>query len=662
MITLSRVGQVLAKRLKKLGLENNLDLLFYYPARYEDFSAITKIADLQAEQTTTVQGKIEIINNRRSWRRRMMITEAVIRDNTEGIKIVWFNQPFISKIIKAGEEIFISGKVSHDQVGLLFKNPIYEKAKTDTTHTARIIPIYPLTEGITQKQIRFLTKQVVQKIINIEDWLPEKIIKQYKLLSLKTALEQIHFPDNWQKLRAAQRRLGFDELFIIQLFNLKNKKELAQQKAPLIKFQKKAVINLVNNLPFKLTASQKKCAWQIIKDLEKPQPMNRLLEGDVGSGKTVIAAIAMYNAALNNYQAVLMAPTEILAEQHYQTLTSILGKDTVAIVTRNKKSIFHDSKIIVGTHALIQQKVKFHNLALAIIDEQHRFGVKQRQALQDKSGLAHLIPHFLSMTATPIPRTLALTAYGDLDLSILNEMPKGRKKIITRLVPEEKRTKAYAFIKEKIISHDQVFVICPLISESDKLGVKSVEAEYERLKTEIFPDLNIAKLHGKLKPKIKEQIMADFKNKKYDILVSTSVVEVGVDINNATIMMIEGAERFGLAQLHQFRGRVGRSIKQSYCLLFTNSDSPQTLERLESLVKSQDGFKLAEYDLKLRGPGAIYSTEQSGFFSHFKIANLSDYILITEAKEAAKNIIDELKDHPLVEKRLEKFQKIIHLE
>jgi len=662
MITLSRVGQVLTKRLKKLGLENNLDLLFYYPNRYEDFSIISKIANLQLDQTTTVKGKVEIINNRRSWRRRMMITEAVIKDDTEGIKVVWFNQPFISKIIKAGEEIFISGKVSQDQIGLLFKNPIYEKARADTTHTARIIPIYPLTEGITQKQIRFLTKQVVQNISNIEDWLPEKIIKQYKLLALKEALQQIHFPDNWQKLRAAQRRLGFDELFIIQLFNLKNKKELAQKKAPIIKFQKKPIINLVDNLPFKLTASQKKCAWQIIKDLEKNKPMNRLLEGDVGSGKTVIAAIAMYNTALNNYQAVLMAPTEILAEQHYQTLTNILGKDTVAIVTRNKKSIFHDSKIIVGTHALIQQKIKFNNLALAIIDEQHRFGVAQRQALQEKSGLTNLIPHFLSMTATPIPRTLALTAYGDLDLSIINEMPKGRKKIITRLVPEEKREKAYQFIREKIINSEQVFVICPLISESDKLGVKSVEAEYERLKKEIFPDCNIAKLHGKLKPKIKEEIMADFRDKKYHLLVSTSVVEVGVDITNATIIMIEGAERFGLAQLHQFRGRVGRSEKQSYCLLFTNSNAPATIERLESLVKSHDGFKLAEYDLKLRGPGAMYSTEQSGFVSNFKIANLSDHILITEAKEAAKNIIDELKNYPLAQKRLEKFQKIIHLE
>lgn len=659
MITLSRVGQALATRLKKLGLEHNLDLLFYYPNRYEDFSVITKIAELQPEQTTTVRGKIEIINNRRSWRRRMMITEAVIKDDTEGIKAVWFNQPFISKILQAGEEIFISGKASQDQIGLLFKNPIYEKVKKDTTHTARIIPIYPITEGITQKQMRFLTKQVVQNISRIEDWLSKKIIEQYKLLPLKAALGQIHFPDNWQRLRQAQRRLGFDELFIIQLFNLRNKKELARKKAPAIKFQKKSIVNLVENLPFKLTASQKKCTWQIIKDLEKNKPMNRLLEGDVGSGKTAVAAIAMYNTALNDYQAVLMAPTEILAEQHYQTLTDILGKNTVAIVTRNKKEIFQDSKIIVGTNALIQKKIKFNNLGLAIIDEQHRFGVAQRQALQNKSGLT---PHLLSMTATPIPRTLALTAYGDLDLSIINEMPKGRKKIITRLVPEEKRQKAYEFIKEKIRAGEQAFVLCPLISESDKLGVKSVEQEYEKLKKEIFPDLNIAKLHGKLKSKAKEEIMHEFKNKKFNVLVSTSVVEVGVDIPNATIMMIEGAERFGLAQLHQFRGRVGRSEKQSYCLLFANSSAETTLKRLEFLAKSHDGFKLAEYDLKLRGPGAMYSTEQSGFLSNFKIANLSDYILIAEAKEAANYVIDQLENYPLVKKRLEKFQRIVHLE
>jgi ATP-dependent DNA helicase RecG len=655
MITLSRVGQVLAKKLKKLGLENNLDLLFYYPSRYEDFSQVSNISDLQPEQTTTVKGRIEIINNRRSWRRRMMITEAVIRDDTEAIKIIWFNQPFITKILKPGEEIFISGKVSQDQIGLFFKNPIYEKVKSETTHTARIIPIYPLTEGITEKQLRFLTKQVMQHLSSLGDWLPEKIIQKYKLLPLKEALQQIHFPDNWQRLRAAQRRLSFDELFTVQLLNLKNKKELASQSAPIMKFQEKAIKNLVNNLPFKLTTSQKKCAWQIIKDLQNKHPMNRLLEGDVGSGKTVIAAIAMYNAALNNYQAILMAPTEILAIQHYQTLTNILGKDTVAQATKNKKTVSHESKIIVGTHALIQGKITFNNIGLVIIDEQHRFGVKQRQALQNKSGLT---PHFLSMTATPIPRTLALTVYGDLDLSIIDEMPKGRKKILTKVVAEEKREKAYQFVREKIAKGDQAFVICPLISESDKLGVKSVEAEYERLKKDIFPDLNIAKLHGKLKTKIKDEIMHDFKNKKYDLLVSTSVVEVGVDIPNATIMMIEGAERFGLAQLHQFRGRVGRSEKQSFCLLFANS----SIKRLEALVKSHDGFKLAEYDLKLRGPGAVYGTEQSGFLSSFKIANLSDHILIAEAKEAAASIIDQLENYPLIQRRIEKFQKKVHFE
>ncbi|MFA6028076.1 MAG: ATP-dependent DNA helicase RecG [Patescibacteria group bacterium] len=659
--SLNRVGQTLSRRLKKINLETTLDLIYYFPFRYEDFSKITKIADLQPDQQTTVKGKIELLNSRRSFRRRMMITEAVIADESESVKIVWFNQPYIAKILQSGDEIFVSGKVSSDTLGVCFKNPVYEKVKTETAHTARIVPIYPLTEGITQKQIRFLISQIAHQTSKLHDWLPEEIIKKYKLLPLNISLKQIHFPDNFIKLNEARRRLSFDEIFTLQLFNLKNKKDAEQNKAFPVPFFQDPIKNLVANLPFSLTSGQKKCAWRIIRDIEKQKPMNRLLEGDVGSGKTVIAAMAMYNAALSGYQSALMAPTEILAKQHYDTLEKILGKDTVSLITRTTKKTSKDQKIFVGTHALIQKKIKFKKLALVVIDEQHRFGVAQRQALQEKSE-DERIPHLLSLTATPIPRTLALTIYGDLDLSILSELPKGRKKIITKIVSEEKRQKAYEFIKNKIKNGDQAFVVCPLILESDKLGVKSVEQEYKKLKEEVFPDLRIAMLHGKSKDKEKENIMRDFKNKKYDLLVATAVVEVGVDVPNATIMIIEGADRFGLSQLHQFRGRVGRSSKQSYCLLFTESKSEKTLQRLEALTKSQDGFKLAEYDLKMRGPGAIFSAQQSGFISAFKIADLTDHILIAEAKEAAENMIDQMEKYPLVVLKMQKFKNIIHLE
>ncbi|MFH0819064.1 MAG: ATP-dependent DNA helicase RecG [Patescibacteria group bacterium] len=662
LASLNRVGRMLDKRLRKLDLATTLDLVFYFPHRYEDFSEICDIENLIPGQQTTVRGQIELIKARRSWKRRMTLTEAVIRDQTGSIKAIWFNQPFTAKVLKAGDEIFLSGKTVANQYGCHFNNPIYEKVKIETAHTARIVPIYSLTEGITQKQVSFLMSQITPSTSLVIDWLPNDIISQYKLLPLSKALKQIHFPDSWASLEQAKRRLGFDELLTIILYNLKNKRDLNERQAINVPFSELKMREFVQKLPFQLTVAQKKCAWQIIKDMAGIKPMNRLLEGDVGSGKTIVAAIAMYNASLSGYESLLMAPTEILATQHYENLKKLFGAENVALVTRHHKKISSDRKIIVGTHALIQQKIKFNNLALAVVDEQHRFGVAQRKALQDKSGDPHTTLHLLSMTATPIPRTLALAVYGDLGLSIINEMPKGRKKIITRLVNESKRADAYNFIKKKIASGEQVFVICPLVNESDKLGVKSVEQEYERLKQEIFSEYKIAKLHGKLKPRDKELIMENFQNKKIDILVATSVVEVGVDIKNATIMMIEDADRFGLAQLHQFRGRVGRGDRQSYCLLFTSSKTANTIKRLNALVKSNDGFKLAEYDLNLRGPGDVYGKEQSGFISTLKVANLADHKLISSAKQAAEEIIDDISKFPLVQIKLNNFIKTIHLE
>jgi ATP-dependent DNA helicase RecG len=435
-------------------------------------------------------------------------------------------------------------------------------------------------------------------------------------------------------------------------------------------------------LPFTLTSDQKKVSWQILLDLEKSLPANRLIEGDVGSGKTIVAAIALYNTVLNSFQAVLMAPTEILARQHFATLSELLLPKGVkiALLTSSEKKLIVGRKeitdakevlnqikkgevdLIIGTHALIQDEVSYGNLGLVIIDEQHRFGVEQRKMLKEKNNNG-LTPHFISMTATPIPRSLALILYGELDLSLIKEMPKGRKKIITKIVQENNRFKAYEFIRQEIKCGRQVFVICPLIDPSDKLGVKSVKEEFKRLDKDIFPDLAIGLLHGKLKAKEKENIMADFKNNKIKILVSTSVIEVGIDMPNATIMMIEGAERFGLAQLHQFRGRVGRGEEQSYCFLFAENFSPKTKERLESLVKSNDGFALAEYDLSFRGPGEVFGTRQSGL-PEFKIADLTDLDLINLTKIQAREFLEhnDIADFPQILAQIKQNKIIDHLE
>jgi ATP-dependent DNA helicase RecG len=689
---ISRVGKITAKRLKKLGLRTAEDLIFYFPLRHEDWSKILPISKLNCGSLATCRGRIELIKNTRSFFKRKNVTEALVSDDSGSIKVVWFNQPYLVKILKVGDWIFLSGKVDLDRFGLHFTSPSYEKIKIGqpTTHTARIIPIYSTTENLTQKQIRFLIKFVLPLTEKIDDWLPEEIKRESSLIDLKSALKYIHFPPSKTVLYRAERRLKFDELFLIQLQAQRLKKELQKNKAPKINFFEKETRDFVGGLPFKLTDAQRKAAWEILRDLEKNQPMNRLLEGDVGSGKTVVAAVAILNTVLNGFRAVFMAPTEILARQHYDTFCKLFSNLNVKIglITRsakvmnhelgitnhglkkNKKGpdsrfIIHDSNFVIGTHALIQNSLQFKNLGLAIVDEQHRFGVSQRAALAARTGTdCALMPHFLSMTATPIPRTLSLIFYGDLDLSIINELPAERKKIITKVVAPENRFKAYDFIRKEIQNGRQVFVICPLIDPSDKLGVKSATTEYKKLSQEIFPDLKVGLLHGRLKTKTKEQVMDDFLTNKIKILVSTAVVEVGVDVPNATIMMIEGAERFGLAQLHQFRGRVGRSKFQSYCFLFSESDNGQVLERLGSLVNLEDGFKLAEKDLEFRGPGEIYGTRQHGF-PNLKIATLADYQIIKEAQKQAEKVIEdepELIKYPKLKEKLENFEERVHLE
>ena len=665
IIKIAGVGQTAAKRLEKLELKNLEDLLYHFPFRYDDFSKKTKINDLKANMQANIVGQIELIQNKRSARKRMNITEALISDQSGQIKVIWFNQPFITKNLKPGDNVSLAGKVELDFSGFTMKSPVYEKIVLgQTIHTQGIIPNYSLTSNITQKQIRFLIAKALKQSEKPEDWLPENIIKNQKLLFLSEAIEKIHFPKNQDDINLARRRIAFNELFLIQLQSQSVKYELKSALAAKLKFKEKEIKDFVASLPFQLTGSQKKSAWEILQDLKKDKPMARMLEGDVGSGKTIVALMALLTASLNKTQSVLMAPTEILAKQHFASIGKLLAKQNINIClltnseqktnfsfpqekskTKNKQKIFElikkdEINIIIGTHALIQEKLKFNNLALAIIDEQHRFGVEQRKILIEKSRNNknnNFQLHLLSMTATPIPRSLALTIYGDLDISIINEMPPGRKTIITRVVAEKNREKAYEFIKKLISKKQQIFVICPLIDESDKLGVKSVKKEYEKLDKKIFPKLKIGLLHGRVKPKEKDKIMADFLANKINILVSTSVVEVGVDIPNASVMMIEGADRFGLAQLHQFRGRVGRGKHQSYCLLFTDSNSSKTLNRLGAMTKYTDGFSLAKIDLQHRGPGEVYGTAQKGF-PELKVASLFDYELIKAAKHEAENI------------------------
>ncbi len=677
---INRVGKVVASRLNKLGIETVSDLIFYYPFRWQDFSQIVDIAKLQPGQDVTVYGKIQLINNRRSQLKRKIITEAIIADKTGSIKVIWFNQPFLTSILNPGDEVYLSGRADFDRYNLQFISPIYEKAnRSETTHTARLVPIYSLSSNLTEKQIRFLIKSVLPLADSVKDCLPPEVIIENQLFILNSALKQIHFPSNGQLLDEAIRRLKFDELFLFQLKVLANKAEINSSISEPINFAEAETKEFVNSLPFKLTNDQRKASWQIISDLSRSYPMNRLLEGDVGSGKTIVAAIALFNASLAEKQSVLMAPTEILAVQHYQNIRDIFKNYNISISflsgsqslengqKADKKKILKkiksgEIKIVIGTHALIQQEVSFKNLSLAIIDEQHRFGVAQRKLLREKSGNPKIVPHLLSMTATPIPRSLALSLYGDLDLSLIREMPKERRKIITKVVNQESRQLAYNFIRSQIYQGRQVFIICPLVDPSDKLGVKSVKEEYERLKKNIFPDLKISIIHGKLKSVEREKIMAEFIAKKNDILVATSVIEVGVDIPNASVILIEGAERFGLAQLHQFRGRVGRSIYQSYCFLLTENNSQKTQQRLQALLNAKDGFELAEFDLQFRGPGEIYGVIQSGF-PEFKIAQLTDAEIINQAKISAEKILKKgLSNYPLLKDKVNKSIKNIHLE
>jgi len=651
---LNKIAKALSNRLKYLEIETVSDLIFYYPFRYENYLNIP-IDKLKPGDFAMVRGTVETVNNKKTRFNRKNIVEVIIFDGHSSIKAVWFNQPWVAKNIRVGQELCLSGKVAGAMFDIYFNSPNYSQDNLQNG----IMPVYPLTAGITQKQLRLLSKQALEAVEIIE-YLPEEILEKEKLLPLAAAIYNIHFPANEDILSSAKRRLSFDELFLVQAACQFSKKEIGSLKATPILFDEKSIKKFVQTLDFDLTLDQKKAAWEIIKDLERSMPMNRMIEGDVGSGKTIVAFMAALNVAKSKHQSAMMAPTEILATQHYQSALKIFKKEkiNIALLCRAQKS-FNGQKIaekellqkiksgevdlIIGTHALIQNKIIFKNLALVIVDEQHRFGVEQRQALKQKSNLS---PHFLSLTATPIPRSLALISYGDLDISIIAQMPKGRVPITTKVVEPQNRNSAYEFIKKQISSGRQIFVICPLIDPSDTLGVRSVNEEFQKLDKEIFPNINVGILHGRMKSDDKEEVMKQFKDNKIKILVSTSVVEVGIDIANATVMMIEGAERFGLAQLHQFRGRVGRGEHQSYCFLFSDNFEANAISRLKYMEDCQDGFKLANYDLELRGSGSVFSTQQSGY-ADFKIADIKDIATVKKAQDWAKWCVEKADEKTL---------------
>lgn len=675
--TLPRTSPVTIKKFKSLDINSFYDLLNLFPNRYENYSLISNIKDLQAGEIVTVKGIIEEFKNTYT-KKHITIQKARLTDNTGYIELVWYNQPYLAQMIKKGTFLAAAGMVKQyfDSYSLDTKEyEVLREIQDPTIHTGRIVPIYPEKRGLSSRIIRekifYLINELNESII--PEWLSEEIITYNKLIPLLTAYKEIHFPSNQSTILRAIERLSFDELFTIQLSAQLIKKEWQkEQVGHMFSVETPLMASLqtfIQNLPFPLTGAQNRVVDEIIEDLKKPTPMNRFVQGDVGSGKTVVAAIAAYLAHLNGFQTLLMAPTEILAQQHYQTISKLFENYNlkIGLQTGSKKIVKKSTDrsgpvptllydVVIGTHALLNDSLQSEKIGLVIIDEQHRFGVAQRAQLKQKG----INPHLLTMTATPIPRTVMLTLYGELDLSVIDEMPKGRLPIKTFVVPPEKRSNGYEWIKKQIQETQcQVFIICPLIEESEGETLKSMKAatkEYEHLQKHVFPKLAVGLLHGKMKPKEKEQVMQDFKNKKYDILVSTSVVEVGIDVPNATIMIIEGADRFGLAQLHQLRGRVGRGENQSYCFLYTETPDQKSSNRLQFFAKTNSGLALAEYDFKLRGPGDIYGKRQHGY-ADLKIAKLSDTDLIQKTKSAASYFANhyQIEKYPDIQERIKRY-------
>jgi len=654
------------KLLKEIEIETVGDLLQYFPRDHEDFSHPTNLSELRADEKNLLVGQFQKVWIERV-RGNMQLTKASFEEEQGGgvVECVWFRNPSIKTRLPLYKRVRISAKAKIGYGRISLQSPAFELFE-DGVHLGGITPIYREHGALSSSWFRDKIHALLEGVTFFSDILPEQLQDKEGLLSRHDAICEMHFPTNEDRLLLAKKTLGFEELFLLQLRALLKKKEwedASDGNGLSIFLDPKLIQKFFATLPFTPTNAQKIAIFEILKDLEKTVPMLRLLEGDVGSGKTIVAVAAVIPVIKGGGQAAFLAPTEILAQQHFQGVKKLLHDFdpnirvellTGSITGKARKEILEQVRygkihVLIGTHALLEDSVLFSRLAFVMIDEQHRFGVDQRQRLIEKGA-----PHVLHMTATPIPRTLALVAFGDQDLSVLNEMPPGRKKIHTKVVPPSERQKIERFIELEIGKGRQVFVICPLVEESEKLEVKSTLEEFARLERD-FPKLKIGLLHGKMKGKEKEEIMSDFKEKKYDLLVATSVVEVGVDVPNATIMMIEGAERFGLAQLHQFRGRVGRSEYQSYCFLFSTSGN--ITPRLRAMEQEHCGFALAEIDLEIRGMGELYGKKQSGL-SNVRIASFSDGRLLQKARQEAEAFLEEfsVEDFPVLKKALKRLE------
>ena len=686
---LKGVWRKLLPRLHKLEVNTVGDLVHLFPSRYNDFTSVRTVSQLTPGDNQTAI--LTVWEARETMLGRQKSTQAVLGDETGNIKATWFNMPWVARQLKHGVKVVLSGKVNVFRGSLVFQAPEYEMLDggDELVHTGRLVPVYPSTQGLSQRVLRSLVKRAVDATIDrVEEFLPPDLLHRTGLIGLGNATRQIHYPDDSDAVAAARRRLAFDELFLLQMSVIRRRNDWREEDRGIpIDVDPGVVESFLGSLSFDLTGAQNRSLQEALTDMRSDRAMSRLLQGDVGSGKTVVAAAAMLAAVQDGKQAALMAPTEILAEQHFFTVCGLLSGDgyepaggyiqrldvagidrkvTVALLLGAHRKRVRDDlyslmsagmiDIVIGTHALIQEGVDIPNLALAVVDEQHRFGVRQRAALREKGDR----PHLLAMSATPIPRSLSLTVYGDLDVSVIDEMPPGRQAIRTRFIENDRRDSAYAFIRNEVNQGRQAFVVCPLIEESEAIQTKAAQEEYERLSEHIYPDFSVGLLHGRMSLKEKEEVMDSFKEREIDVLVSTPVVEVGIDVPNATVMLIDGAERFGLSQLHQFRGRVGRGEHRGYCMLLSESPGVDAVKRLKLLERISDGFRLAEEDLKLRGPGDYLGTRQSGLPS-LRVAEITDYESLSLARREAARLLDidpllAKDEHRALSNRLNEYQ------
>ena len=661
------IGPEKSRKLSRLGILTVKDLIEHFPRDYEDRSQVVPISEIKLNEENTFRGRVRGIPEDMRVK-NLRIVRARIEDSTGGILAVWYNQPYMKKAFKEGAEYIFTGKAVRKYNNIEIQSPEFEiVSKGSILSGGRIVPVYSSTSGISQKMLRSIIKDTLDYAGNqIHDFIPTSIRKKYKLCDRNYAVSNIHFPESNESFFIARRRLVFEELFMLQTALLKMKSSVNKGKSGIVFKNINCAKEILNALPFELTDAQKKVMREIVNDIKSGKSMNRLVQGDVGSGKTAVALVTAFIAIRNGYQSALMAPTEVLAGQHYEFISKILdslGIKTVLLTGSLKKKEKEkaleliksgEAKMVIGTHAVIQENVEFQKLGMVITDEQHRFGVRQRGTLSEKGEN----PHVLVMTATPIPRTLALILYGDLDISIIDHLPPGRQKIDTLSVNSSYHERIYSFIRKEVDRGRQVYIICPMIDENDKLDVQDVTTYTEKLKNEIFSDYSVECMHGKIKPQKKQEIMEEFAKNNINILVSTTVIEVGINVPNATIMMIENAERFGLAQLHQLRGRVGRGSEKSYCILVCDSKSKVAKERMNMMTKSSDGFEISEMDLKLRGPGEFFGTRQHGL-PEMKIANLyKDMNILKEAQKASLEImnmdIENDDEYKLLKMELEK--------